>query len=215
VLVVSEVDPVDAESAAAEAFFFATFLATAFFATGLLEAGILAPAFFAAVLLASATVFAAAAFFGARGLAFFAGGAVTAFCVFAFLATPTTSAAGAAALLSTRKVSRLFAPAIQLGARPKPVQVFPVFGSMYFATPTPARLLEACLGATFLEMVFLAIVDEAFMPRCSTVTPSEAISAFTLLTDASISAFAVRANSASSAAIFFRRSVSLDMGLGI
>ena len=55
----------------------------------------------------------------------------------AFLAAGGAFAAGSEALmplLSTRKASRFFAPAIQPGARPNPDQVLPVTGSAYFAT---------------------------------------------------------------------------------
>src|SRR2546425_4747675 len=45
------------------------------------------------------------------------------------------SLALSAACPSMRYGSRFFTPAIHVGGLPRPVQVFPVFGSRYFATP--------------------------------------------------------------------------------
>ena len=76
----------------------------------------------------------ATAFFTAGFAVFLA--ILTAFATLAeaFFAAGAFAADSATALSPTTKASRFFAPAIQPGARPNPDQVFPVFGSAYFAT---------------------------------------------------------------------------------
>jgi hypothetical protein len=49
---------------------------------------------------------------------------------------------------SMRKASRFFTPAIHAGGLPRPVHVFPVFGSRYFATPI--AVLVFLRGVPFL-----------------------------------------------------------------
>ena len=111
------------------ALFGADFLAEVFLAAGF---------FFTATGAASRT----AAFFAAATTFFAAGftGFLATLTAFAVLAATLLAAAdalaveSAAVFLPTRNASRFFAPAIQPGARPNPDQVFPVFGSTYFAT---------------------------------------------------------------------------------
>ena len=108
--------------------FGADFLAAAFLTTGLFLAA--TGAAFAPVRL-----FTGVMAFVVAGFAAFLG-TLTAFAAFAavFFARAGAFAASAGELFLANKASRFFTPAIQPGARPTPDQVFPVFGSTYFAT---------------------------------------------------------------------------------
>ena len=140
--------PVGSTGAAAARFeaaaFGADFLAVAFLAAGFFFAD-------AGVAFASEAFFVdATAFFTAGFAIFFA--TLTAFAALAagFLAVTGAFASDfATALCPTRNASRLFAPAIQFGARPTPDQVFPVFGSAYFAT-------DAVFAFAFVFVFFAA-----------------------------------------------------------
>ena len=155
-------------------------------------------------------VFAAARLAGA----FFAGAEAFTLGALDFLAAALVSATGVgtARLFPTRNASRSFTLAIQAGARPKPVHVFPVLGSRYLGTPAPARFGGAAfLSDALLEFALLLVADDEGAPRFSSVTPSEAINSLTLPTAAFISTLAARAYSDSSCAIFLRSAVSFDM----
>lgn len=92
------------------AFFTATFL------TGISEAGLLTGATFA------------------FGLAVFGAGEGAAASI-----SSLAVAVAVGTLSAIRKDERSRLPAIHPGGLPKPVHVFPVFGSLYFGTPAPAR----------------------------------------------------------------------------
>ena len=133
-----------ADGAAAGELFATTFLAVAradFFAVTLLVAA----AFLAigagvgAAFLETALFFDTGAFLATAAAFWTAFLAIATFFPGALLALGATPAffarlmgavaAGSADVAPTRNASRFFAPAIQAGARPKPLHVFPVFGS--------------------------------------------------------------------------------------
>ena len=129
----------------------------------------------------------------------------------AFLATFFAGALGASELVADasvppmRNLSRFLADAIHAGGLPIPVQVLPVLGSSNFGTPAPARLAGDFLAGVvfFPTTAILTVVAalETLEPRCSIVTPSDAIRLRTLATELFISTSVRRAALASSAAI--------------
>ena len=208
-----------------EARFAGAFVAGAFFAPGFFFAGAGAAA--VALLPAEAAFFAAGlsfAFTGAAATAaaFLAEGAATltadlmaAYVTLLGLATFVADlfaagdldAAGAAATgaLPTRNASRFFAAAIQPGARPTPVQVFPVFGSTYLGA-------EAVLAFAFAFVFFAAGFLVTVWVRCSIVRLNSDMMSLTFAIAEAISVFAIRSAWASSAAICLFSAVSLDIG---
>ena len=196
-------------------FFPATLRGTAFFA-----AGAFAAIFFAEDVAAGATaavaVFAARATFFAADLDLVKPFATAFFAAFFTVFVAAGSVTATAGALPIRNCSRLLAEAIHAGARPKPVQVFPVLGSWYFAVPAPvlfARVFFEAEGlprtAIFAERAAL----ETCAPRCSIVTPSDSINDFTFATDAFISTSVRRAAFASRAEICFLISVTVSFAM--
>ena len=210
-----------------EARFAGAFVAGAFFAPGFFFAGAGAAA--VALLPAEAAFFAAGWFFAFTGAAataaaFLAEGAATltadlmaAFVTLLGLATFVADlfaagdldAAGAAATgaLPTRNASRFFAAAIQPGARPTPVQVFPVFGSAYLGSEAVLAFAFA-FAFVFFAAGFLVTV----WVRCSIVRLNSDMMSLTFAIAEAISVFAIRSAWASSAAICLFSAVSLDIG---
>ena len=187
------------------------FLTDVFFADGFFADGAFtADAFFATVFLEASLD--GAAFLPAVFGDFLAAALRDAPCFLAGTASTGTAASALAGAPPIKNASRDFALAIHPGALPNPVHVAPVAGSLYLATPAVARLATSFLEGPVFARAFLEPSDDDVGTRCSTVTPSEDISALTFPTAAAISALAVRLNSASSAAICFRRAVSFDMG---
>lgn len=193
-------------SAFAAAFFPAMVLVGTFLAGPFLEAAFLlatflafAGAFLLATAGASAAVFAGVDVDLFDALAFLTVAVLATFFVAATFADATV-AAGPEAAPSIKNESRDFAEAIHAGARPKPVQVAPDFGSRYFGVPASARLPLTFFAADFLVGTFFTS-ERTLEVRCSTVSPKVVMISRILAMAPDISSLVFRATSASSLAI--------------